>query len=40
MSSMPLLKVAYNLQWGRQKQGVNKRVNADSSVEQSKAGSR
>ena len=40
MSSMPLLKVAYNLQWGRQKQGVNKRVNADSSVEQSTAGSR
>ena len=40
MSPMPFIQVAYNLQWGRQKQGVNKRVNADSSVEQSKAGSR
>lgn len=38
--SMPLIQISYNLQWGRQKQRLNKRVNVDSSVEQSKTGSR
>lgn len=40
MKSMPFVKIAYNLQWGHQKRGASKRVNADSSVETSKAGSR
>ena len=40
IASMPFLQIAYNLQWGRQKRGVDKRVNADTSVERSKAGSR
>lgn len=40
MSPLPFIQISYNLQWGRQKQGVNKRANADISVEQSKAGSR
>lgn len=37
---MPLLQVTYNLRWGRQKQEVNKRVNAESSIDASKASSR
>ena len=40
IASMPFIQIAYNLQWGHQKRGVDKRVNADTSVEQSKAGSR
>ena len=40
LASMPFIQISYNLQWGRQKRGVDKRVNADTSVEQSKAGSR
>lgn len=40
MSAMPFLQISYNLQWDRQKGGVNKRANADTVVEQSKTGSR
>ena len=40
MSAMPILQISYNLQWGHQKRGVSKRVNADTSVEQSRAGRR
>ena len=40
MAPMPFVQISYNLQWGRQKQGVDKRANADTSVEHSKAGSR
>lgn len=40
MSPMPIVKVSYNLNWGRQKRGVNKRVNADSSVKGSESGQR
>ncbi len=37
---MPYISISYNLQWGRQKSGANKLVNADSNVNQSDAGSR
>lgn len=37
---MPFITVGYNLQWGRQKRGANKLVNADAKVETSSAGSR
>ncbi|MCM1503950.1 MAG: outer membrane beta-barrel family protein [Muribaculum sp.] len=37
---MPYLSVSYNLQWGRQKRGASKRINADANVDQSSAGSR
>ncbi|MCM1355737.1 MAG: TonB-dependent receptor [Staphylococcus sp.] len=37
---MPFVKVAYNLKWGHQKRGASKLINADSSVEQSKAAGR
>lgn len=40
MAPMPILQISYNLQWGRQKQDVYKRVQSNSSVESSKAGSR
>lgn len=40
IAPMPIIQISYNLQWGRQNRGVNKRANADTSVEQSKAGSR
>lgn len=37
---MPYISVSYNLQWGRQKRGANKLINADASVNQSSAGGR
>lgn len=37
---MPYLKIAYNVQWGRQKRSVEKRVNADAKVDSSTAGGR
>ena len=37
---MPYLSISYNLQWGRQKQGARKLVNADANVDTSKAGGR
>lgn len=37
---IPYVSVSYNLQWGRQKRGVNKLVNADADVDRSSAGSR
>lgn len=37
---MPYISVSYNLQWGRQKRGVNKLINSDSSVDTSKAANR
>lgn len=40
VNAMPMLQVSYNVNWGRQKSGVNKRVNADSSVSGSNAGQR
>lgn len=37
---MPFVQVSYNLQWGRQKRGAQKLINADSSVDRSTAGGR
>lgn len=37
---VPYIKVSYNLQWGRQRRGAQKRINADASVDTSKAGGR
>lgn len=37
---MPFIQVSYNLRWGKQKRGVNKRVQSNSETEQSEAGSR
>ena len=37
---MPYIGISYNLQWGKQKQGVNKLVEADSSTDRSSAGGR
>lgn len=37
---MPFVALRYNVQWGRQKRGASKLVNADSSVDRSSAGSR
>lgn len=37
---MPYVSVSYNVQWGRQKRGVNKLVNADASTDSSTAGGR
>lgn len=37
---MPYITITYNLQWGRQKRGANKLINADSSVDHSTAGGR
>ena len=37
---MPYVAVSYNLQWGKQKQGVDKLVEADSSTDRSSAGAR
>lgn len=37
---MPYLSVNYNLQWGRQKRGARKLINADANVDQSTAGGR
>lgn len=40
MHAMPFLQLSYNLQWGRQKRGVNKRVKSESSIDESKTSSR
>lgn len=40
MSPMPFLQIRYNLQWGRQKRGAQKLINADAAVDQSSAGSK
>lgn len=40
IAPMPFLRIGWNLQWGRQKRGVSKLVNADSSVDSSSAGGR
>lgn len=37
---MPYLSVSYNLQWGRQKRGARKIINADANVDTSTAGGR
>lgn len=37
---MPFIEISYNLQWGRQKRGASKLVNADAEVNRSSAGSR
>lgn len=37
---IPYISVSYNLQWGRQKRGANKLINADASVDHSTAGGR
>lgn len=34
---MPLLQIGYNLQWGRQKRGVDKMVNVDANVNRTSA---
>jgi hypothetical protein len=40
MASMPFVKLSYNLQWGHQKRGVQKMVDAGAKVETSSAGGR
>ncbi len=37
---MPFVSVAWNLQWGRQKRGVNKLIDSDIDTDRSKAGGR
>lgn len=37
---MPYIQISYNLQWGRQKRGARKLVNADANVDSSTAGGR
>lgn len=37
---MPFVTVAWNLQWGRQKRGVQKIINADANTDRSTAGGR
>lgn len=37
---MPFINVSYNVQWGRQKRGAQKRVNADANVDTSTAAGR
>lgn len=37
---IPYIRVGYNLQWGRQKRGADKLINADANVDTSTAGSR
>ncbi len=37
---MPYVSISYNVQWGRQKRGVNKLVNADAKTDASTAGGR
>lgn len=37
---MPYISISYNLQWGRQKRGAGKLINADASVNQSTTGTR
>lgn len=40
MSPMPFIQIRYNIQWGRQKRGAEKLVNADANVDKSSAGGR
>lgn len=40
IAPMPFVSISYNVQWGRQKRGANKLVNAGGSVDRSTAGSR
>ncbi len=40
LDMMPFARVSYNLQWGHQKSGVDKMVNADVKVDTSSAGGR
>lgn len=40
MAPMPFVQIRYNLQWGRQKRGAQKLVNADVNVDSSTAGGR
>lgn len=37
---IPYIKISYNLQWGRQKRGAQKRIKADANVDTSTAGGR
>lgn len=37
---MPYVSVSYNIQWGRQKRGANKIINADANTDKSTAGGR
>ena len=37
---MPYVSIGYDLQWGRQKQGARKLINAAADVDTSKAGGR
>ena len=37
---MPYIQISYNLQWGRQKRGVQKLINSDASVDKSTTGGR
>lgn len=37
---LPFIKIAYNLNWGHQKRGADKLINADSDVQQSTAAGR
>lgn len=37
---MPFVQIGYNIQWGRQKRGAQKLVNADANVDQSSAAGR
>lgn len=37
---MPYVSISYNVQWGRQKRGVNKLINADAKTDASTAGGR
>lgn len=37
---MPYVSISYNIQWGRQKRGANKIINADAAIEKSTAGGR
>jgi hypothetical protein len=40
MAAMPIVRLSYNLQWGRQKRGVSKLVTTDAKVDTSTAGGR
>ena len=37
---MPYIQISYNLQWGRQKRGVQKLINSDANVDKSTTGGR
>ncbi len=37
---MPFVQIGYNIQWGRQKRGAQKLINADANVDRSTAGGR